>query len=172
MKRVAFKAPWGAPLALMTALCTGICLLLPYPGAMIVLGSGILKSAMIPAWAGWPLIVLPPLAVLAGAVFTVRGYVLTDTSLIIKRLGWEHRLDLTLLNSAAVDPDAFHRSMRLFGNDGFFSFTGWFRNQKLGPYRAFATDAKKAVVLRFADKTVVITPDDPRKFVAEINSKS
>jgi len=104
------------------------------------------------------------------AAFMVRGYVLTDTSLIIKRLGWEHRLDLFRLISATVDPDAFRRSLRLFGNGGFFSFTGWFRNKKLGVYRAYATDARRAVVLRFSDKTVVITPDDPQKFAAEINS--
>jgi hypothetical protein len=60
--------------------------------------------------------------------------------------------------------------MRLFGNGGFFCFAGWFRNSKLGVYRLFGTDAKLAVVLRFSDKTVVITPDDPQKFVTDINT--
>ncbi len=100
----------------------------------------------------------------------VRGYVLIDRALIIERTGWENRLDLSRLISAEVDPDALRGSLRLFGNGGFFSFTGWFRNKKLGVYRAYATDTKRTVVLRFSDKTVVITPDDPQKFVAEINS--
>jgi hypothetical protein len=172
MKEVAFNAPWGAPLVLMTTICTVICLLLPLPGVMIVLGSSTLGMPMLPPWVGWPLVAIPLLTVVVSAAFMVRGYVLTDTSLIIKRLGWESRLDLSRLNSATVDPDALHGSLRLFGNGGFFSFTGWFRNKKLGAYRAFATDAKRAVVLRFAGKTVVITPDDPQKFVAEINSNS
>jgi hypothetical protein len=173
MKEVSFSAPWGAPLAVMTAVCSVICLLVPLPGVMIGLGSSATLRAWgiygLPPWAGWLLVAVPLLSLVASAAFMVRGYVLTDTSLIIKRLGWKHRLDLSRLNSATVDPDAFRRSLRLFGNGGFFSFTGWFRNSTLGVYRAFATDTKRAVVLRFFDKTVVITPDDPQKFVAEIN---
>jgi len=124
--------------------------------------------SLVPPWIGWLLILVPVLSLVVSAAFMVRGYVLTDTALIVKRPGWTSRLDLSRLNSAVVDPDALQGSLRLFGNGGFFSFTGWFRNKKFGVYRAFATDAKKAVVLRFADKTVVITPDDPQKFVAEI----
>jgi len=162
MKEVPFKAPWGAPLVLMTVVCTLMCVCLPLPGLMIGLGGAM------PPWAASIIVVVPLLAVVISAVFMVRGYVLTDTSLIIKRLGWVSRLDLSHLNSVTVDPDALPGSLRVFGNGGFFSFTGWFRNKKLGAYRAFATDAKRAVVLRFADKTVVITPDDPQKFAAEI----
>jgi hypothetical protein len=146
-----------------------ICLLIPLAGVMIGLGSSALGLDGIPSWASWLLVAVPLLTLMMSAVFTVRGYVLTDTLLIIKRPGWESRLDLSRLNSATVDPDAFRRSLRLFGNSGFFSFTGWFRNSNLGVFRAFATDTKKAVVLRFSDRTVVITPDDPQKFVAEIN---
>ncbi len=49
-------------------------------------------------------------------------------------------------------------SIRTFGNGGLFCFSGRFRNRKLGSYRAFATDPKLAVVLRFPDKIVVVTP--------------
>jgi hypothetical protein len=74
------------------------------------------------------------------------------------------------LISAEIDPVAVEGSMRIFGNGGFFAFTGLFRNRKLGSYRAYATDSKKAVVLRWPGRTVVVTPDDPQKFVAAINS--
>jgi hypothetical protein len=174
MKEVSFNAPWGAPLAVMTAVCAVMCLSLSVVGVMIgVGGSSALRTMglyMIPPWIGWLLVAAPLLTMVASAAFMVRGYVLTDASLIIKRPGWERRLDLSRLISATADPDALERSFRIFGNGGFFSFTGWFRNKKLGVYRAFATDTKRAVVLRFSGKTVVITPDDPQKFVAEINS--
>jgi hypothetical protein len=174
MKEISFNAPWGAPLALMTAVCSVICLLVPLPGVIIGLGSSAVLRAhgmsMIPPWAGWLLVAVPLLTLVVSAAFMVRGYVLADSTLIIVRLGWESRLDLSRLNSATVDPDALRRSLRLFGNGGFFSFTGWFRNKKLGIYRAYATDTRRAVVLRFSDKTVVITPDDPQRFVAEINA--
>jgi hypothetical protein len=35
----------------------------------------------------------------------------------------------------------------------------------LGRYRAYATDASKSVVLKFGDKNIVVTPDDPKAFV-------
>jgi hypothetical protein len=140
---------------------------------MIGLGStAMLRSwglNAVPAWAGWLLAVVPLLTFLLSAAFMVRGYVVTGGFLCIKRLGWVTRLDLSRLTSATVDPNAVERSVRIFGNGGFFSFTGWFRNKKLGSYRAYATDTKKTVVLRFADQTVVITPDDPERFASEIN---
>jgi len=174
MKEVSFNAPWGAPLAVMTGACSVVCLFLSLPGVVISLGgSSVLRAfgmSMIPLWIGWLLVVVPISTMVASAVFMVRGYVLTDISLVIKRLGWESRLDLSRLISATLDPNALEGSLRLFANGGFFSFTGWFRNKKLGVYRAYATDMKRAVVLRFSGKTVVVTPDDPQKFVAEINS--
>ena len=57
------------------------------------------------------------------------------------------------------------RSIRLFGNAGCFSVIGWFWNRKLGRYRAFVMDPKRAVVLRFADYVLVVSPDQPAKFV-------
>jgi hypothetical protein len=60
------------------------------------------------------------------------------------------------------------RSIRISGNGGLFVFCGLFRNSKLGVYRAFCTDASHAVVLRFPDRTIVVTPAQPEKFVNAI----
>lgn len=111
--------------------------------------------------------VLPLVLVVGCLPFMVRGYVLTETELVIERLGWTTRWLLANLNSAEVDPDALKRSIRLCGNGGLLSFTGWFRNKKLGVYRLFATDPKRSVVLKFRSRTLVITPDQPAEFVAE-----
>jgi hypothetical protein len=61
-------------------------------------------------------------------------------------------------------------SFRLFGNGGMFSFTGWYRNRALGTYRAFVTDLKQTVVLRFEKKTIVLSPENPERFVSEITT--
>jgi hypothetical protein len=115
--------------------------------------------------------VLLPLLVLVGAAFfVIRGYTVSGQTLRIHRLGWDSTLDLQQLRSATVDPEAMRRSLRTFGNGGLFCFAGRFRSQKLGPYRAFATDPKRAVVLTFADRTVVVTPDDPAAFVAQLQA--
>ena len=111
-----------------------------------------------------------PLVILfAAAFFMIRGYELTGSELFIKRLGWKSTLNLQGLQNAEIDPEAMKRSIRLFGNGGLFCFAGRFRNKKLGRYRAYATDPGLAVILRFADKVVVVTPGAPDRFVAQIN---
>lgn len=167
-----FRAPWGMPLTLMTGACFVICVCLSLPGLAMVFGTGAFARGLsaIPFWAVILLTAVPLLTMLISAAFMVRGYVLTDGFLTIKRLGWETSLNLARLASATVDPNSPLGSIRLFGNGGFFAFSGWYRNKKLGVYHLYATDMKKAVVIRFSDKTVVISPDDPEKFVAAINS--
>ncbi len=146
-----------------------MCLIIPVPGFIITFGhSAILGVKGVPAWSGWLLVAVPILTILGSAAFIVRGYRISGGMLLILRPGWETRFQLSKLTSARIDPEAFNRSLRLFGNGGFFCFAGWFRNSKLGVYRAYATDAKRAVVLRFLDKTIVVTPDNPEKFVQEI----
>ena len=101
----------------------------------------------------------------------IRGFVLSGDSLLIQRLGWQSKLDLTELVSADADPEAMDKSLRTWGNGGLFCFCGRFRNTKLGAYRAYATDPKRSVVLKFNDRTVVVTPDRPDGFVASISER-
>lgn len=174
MKQIHFKARWGAPLILMTLLATAMLVLVPVGCWMMLDKIGdfarstkaappeLLKFAML------LMVFAPVVSVLICAFYMVRGYVVTDDSVIVLRLGWGTPLNLRRLISAEVDPEALKKSMRIFGNSGLFAFTGIYRNQKLGVFRVYATDASRAVVLRFSDRTVVVTPDDPQKFVAEV----
>jgi len=110
-----------------------------------------------------------PLAILAGTLpFVVRGYVLTDGELRIKRLGWENRVALADVVSVSADPDAIRWSIRLFGSGGLFGFFGWFMNRRLGSYRAYGTDPKNAVVIKLRQRTIVVTPGNPQHFVNEV----
>ena len=152
-----FGAPWGTRLKAMTALATSILVGV----ALIGLVSGPVEGTV------WTLtMIVVPLAVLvAAAFFLIRGYVLTPAALYVERLGWRSKIDLAELDSAEEDPSAMVRSIRTFGNGGLFCFAGAFRNRRLGPYRAFATDPGRSVVLRFPGRTVVVTPDRPADFV-------
>lgn len=171
MKEVAFNAPWAAPLTVMTTACCVICLGIPGAGVIIVLGGKIAWLPDLPPWVGWVFCVLPILTMAGTALFMVRGYVLTSEALLIRRLIWTNRFELSQFLSATVDANAVNGAIRIFGNGGFFAFTGMYRNSQLGIFRAYATDTKRAVVLRFSGKTLVITPDDPPKFVREIDSR-
>jgi len=61
-------------------------------------------------------------------------------------------------------------SLRTFANGGLFAFAGNFHSGDLGAYRAYVTDGMKAVVLKFTDKTIVVSPDDPEEFIAAVTS--
>lgn len=100
--------------------------------------------------------------------FAVLGYAITPTQIEVQRLGWSTVLPLSTLVSVESDPDAMRGSTRIFGNGGFCAITGVFSNTKLGRYRAFATDPARAVVLRYPRRTVIVTPHDPKHFIARL----
>ena len=151
-------APWGTFLK-------GISIVV----ALLLLGVSLLVACFVPART-LPLLrvvvmAVPLLILLAAALFVVRGYELCDGVLHVRRLLWTTRVPLGELREAAIDPQAGAGSLRLFGNGGLCAFTGWFRNAKLGRYRAFVTDWQQAVVLRASACTVVLSPADPAGFV-------
>jgi hypothetical protein len=160
--RKTFGAPWGRLLCFLTVL-TGLIL----AGVPLI---GVFTGPR--GDAAWILsMIVMPLSILSGgAFFMIRRYELTEDALLVRRAGWSSRVDLSRLVSAEAVPDAMANSMRTFGNGGLFCFAGLFYNKRLGSYRVFATDPKRAVVLRFSDRVVVVTPDDPEAFVASIKA--
>lgn len=114
---------------------------------------------------------VPLLIVPLAALFAVRGYAVQGHELLVRRPWWTTRIELGALQSAAVDADAGARSLRLFGNGGLFVFCGWFRNARLGHFRAFVTDWQSAVVIKASRRTVVISPADPAGFVRALQPR-
>ena len=158
--KAAFGAPFGRMLKMTTTLALFVCFGIPL--------IGLFSYSDFPGPLLWSMMLLPLLFVAGAAAFIIRGYSVTDGVLLIHRLGWSFRVELASLLSVEADPSALNGSIRLAGNGGLFAFCGWFRNSKLGVYRAFCTDPAHAVVLRFPDRTVVVTPDQPDKFVQAI----
>ncbi|MEW9573272.1 PH domain-containing protein [Rhodanobacter sp. Si-c] len=143
---------------------------------LLLLGISLLLAFVVPAHAHAPpllhkvVFALPWLILLAAVLCVVRGYELRDNALFVRRLFWTTRVVLGELREAATDPEAGAGSIRLFGNGGLFSFSGWFRNAKLGRYRAFVTDWQCAVVLHGSACTVVLSPADPAGFVRALQT--
>ena len=156
------SAPWSASLWVVSLLSVAILLL--------VCGS---IAALVPAWpwGGLPRLLgiyLPLVILLGSALFVIRGYEFDSTELRIQRLLWVTTIPLGGLERAWYDPTSLFRSLRLFGNGGLFSISGLFWNRNLGRYRAFATHPKRAVVLDFGNRKVVVTPEDPERFLKEL----
>lgn len=152
-----FAAPWGRSLRRVTALT---CTLMAAITLIGLLGwqssSSLWRISM----------VILPIGIALGALpWMVRGYRLMPGALEVERLGWRTVIPLTGLRSVTGDAEALCGAWRLLGNGGLFAITGIFWSRRLRRFRVWATDPARAVVLRFADRTVVISPDDPVKFI-------
>ena len=157
-----YRAPWSKSLIVASTFATLVCLGVAYAMWMLPM-DGPLKPLR------FCLGLLPLAVILICALFSVRGYSIANGTLLIDRLFWKTRVSLRELRSVKFDPTATYRSIRTLGNGGFFSFTGYFRNKELGSYRAFMTDRRRAVVLRFPSSVIVISPDRPEDFVNTIS---
>jgi hypothetical protein len=150
---VHFRAPWSAKLRAFTA------------GFLAIVA---LVAAFTPPL---PSLLIVGIALLT-ALFSVRGYTVRDRTLLVHRLGWATKIPLAGLRSAVPEPDATMGSIRLLGVGGAFAFAGRFRNEILGTYRAYATDAALAVVLDFGDERIVVTPDSPVRFAEVVRAQA
>ncbi|HEX7116578.1 MAG TPA: PH domain-containing protein [Steroidobacter sp.] len=157
MSVIEFRAPWTKELRVSSVILT--LLLLAATVAISLLRPSI-PAPLHVLLAAWPVIMI-----VLGLVFMVRGYVLTEDAILVRRLGWSTRLPLESLQSVSGDGHAMRGSIGLFNNTGLFSITGVYFNRKLRRYRALATDPSRAVVLRYPKRTIVITPHDPQQFI-------
>jgi hypothetical protein len=155
-----YDAPWGFSLKLFTITSSCILLGLSIIGFYYYTDNGEI-------WL-FAIVILPLVIVISSAFFIIRGYEISDGKLFVRRLIWDTEISLDKLQAVKVNPNAMKRSFRVFGNGGLFCFSGLFRNKQLGYFRAYATDPKSAVVLRLTDRVVVVTPENPTAFVAQI----
>jgi hypothetical protein len=159
-----YNAPWSRTLLLLTLIFTAVLLGITLSGWR---GIASLQIGTLDFW----LSILPLLIVVGAAFFTVRGYSVTNDEILVHRLFWDTKLSRQGLQSAALEPDALRGALRTFGNGGLFGFTGWYQSSRLGSFRVFATDSARTVVLRYAGKAVVVTPDQPDQFVRELSAE-
>ena len=158
-----YQAPWGRALIVISSLLV-VLSVASVVGMPLILGTGPPGMDLLAQWT-------LPVIMLCCLPFMVRGYAITEDAILIRRLFWTTRLDRAGLKSAESVPEAMSKSLRTCGNGGGFSFTGWYWSKSLGFYRAFVTDLNRTVVLRFGNRTVVVSPDDPEGFASELNHR-
>lgn len=162
--RCEYSAPWGRAIRIITPL-TVILVLLATAGLV----AAALFDPRTPRWA-----LLLGLATLGGVLavpglFLVRGYRLEGgDQLVILRPFHVTRLSLSGLLAAELRPEAFKGLVLRAGNGGLGGFIGWFWSRSLGGFRAWVTDPERCVLLRFTDRRVIISPDDPTAFIAAL----
>jgi len=156
-------APWSTGLKATSAV-----------GTVLVLGIGIGAYRAIPVPTGFThqfglavALILP--AVLVGSLlFMVTGYEVEGAELYVKRLLSSTRISLEGLGRVWIEPAVCKGTIRVFGNGGLFSFSGWFYSRRLGRYRLFATNLSRSVVLVLPARVVVITPAEPKAIIEHV----
>ncbi len=158
-----FKAPWGTGLKWSSALVTLFAL-------AIMLSGFPMQNYRFPTGSWTPLLwqFFPALVLVGSLPFIVRGYTITNGTLHVHRLLWVTKIPLTGLQSAEIIPDSLCGSLRTCGNGGLYSYTGRYWNKRLGHYRAFVNDWKRPVVLRWPNKTIVLSCEEPEAFVSAV----
>lgn len=165
MRRVLaeFSAPWSRSLRLSTLWSVAVLMIVMLVGLFI-------WPRQLPLWRV-VMVGVPALVLLGALPFMVRGYVLTERQIEVRRLGWSTLLPIAGLVAVAGKPEGLRSSLCLFGNGGLFGISGWFWNRRIGRFRAFATDPDRAVLLAYRDgKKVVVTPHDVQHFIVRVRT--
>jgi hypothetical protein len=80
------------------------------------------------------------------------------------------RYPLEGLSEAVQDSDVLRNARRQMANGGMGAIRGKFRSARLGSFEAFLTDPERAVVLKWPDKVVAVSPADPEFFIYSARS--
>lgn len=155
--RTRFTAPFGKEIRLATPLVLVICV------GVVVIGFTAVPEKV--AWARWLTVATGIFIPLFSWFCQIREYRLEDGQLIIRQRLWNNRLPLAELRGFRADPEAMKGTVQVCGNGGVFAIYGFYWNKVLGSFRAYASDLKRAVILRFSHRTIVISPDSPEDFL-------
>lgn len=96
------------------------------------------------------------------------NYEVTTDNLTIYRLISNVKIELSHIKSVElVDKEKTGKSIRIFGVGGLFGYYGKFANHEMGNMTWYATRRDKTVLVKTVDnKQIILTPDEPAKFVA------
>lgn len=103
--------------------------------------------------------------------FSPINYEISAENLTIHRLLIDVQIDRhQIKNVELLDKEQLEWVFRTFGVGGLFGYYGKFANTKLGSMTWYATRRNKTVLIETLDnKKIILTPDEPEKFVAQLN---
>ena len=149
-------------------LAKGITISITVLFAVIIIGQySIIKDAgqAVPIYTTVALILIYFIAF----AFRPINYNLANGKLTIHRLLLDVNIDRVNIKSVElIDKDKIGWSLRTFGVGGLFGYFGYFANIKMGKMTWYATRKDRTVLLLTNDnKKIILTPDDPTKFVTD-----
>ena len=144
------------------------------PAVAVVVGYALmLRESQPPPWpvrGGMPLVPL----LIAGIWYLtrVRGYRLVGNELRVERAVFPVRFPLDHLTEVVADRAAMRWALKIGGNHSLGVMAGRYRSKHLGSFRAYLTDPERAVVLRWPDRCLVISPRQPTWFIEAVRKRT
>ena len=124
----------------------------------------------------WPVFLMTGIApaVVAAIWFTahIRRYRVVEAELQVELPFRTARFPLEGLKDVTPDREALRGARKIIGNDGLRAISGRFRSKRLGRFHAYVTDGERAVVLRWPDRCVVISPDQHSLFIETVRKRA
>jgi hypothetical protein len=159
------SAPMGRGVVSTLVMCFGI--------VGTLLSTGLLLAVGVIPHPGLPglqviLFMAGPLIALAGLVAKflferslIARFRIEENSLVLGK----KRYPLAGLVGIERDPEIMRWAFRMGGNGGLGAIRGHFWSKRSGKFEAFLTGTENAVVLRWPDKVVAVSPADPEFFI-------
>jgi len=156
-----FDAPWNDTLRMITA-----------GASALMLGAALFATRKRRMW-------VMALALAAAAAFLTgswgyapKGYTVDGGVITIQRPFGGVTIEKADVKSVRPFEEADGVGMiRTGGNGGMFGFYGNFKSDRLGSHKWYVTDKARMVVIETRDGAVVVSPDNPAKFVEAANRK-
>jgi hypothetical protein len=161
-----YPAPLGGATLSMTAVASAV--LLGVGVLQIVLGlnrTGPQRNVLLVV--GSILIVL----LFASVLLRIRGYEVTADSIRIRYGFSGSEVALSEITEVSRDRQALSGSTRSAANGGLWSFLGEYTSPTLGDLHVYVSDPSRLVLLKLKKGAVVVSPDDPERFVQEVRSR-
>jgi hypothetical protein len=104
--------------------------------------------------------------------FRPLNYTITENEVVIRRPLKNVRLKRSAIAGAVLlDGSQLAGAIRTFGVGGLFGYYGSFTKFSLGAMTWYATRKDTPVLITMKDnKKIILTPDDPLRFVSELNA--
>jgi hypothetical protein len=153
-----FNAPWSDTLRMMSA-----------GGSVVVLGAAALAARKLAVWLR-AVVAVVAVGFLTGSWgFAPSGYRVDGQTLTVKRPLGDEVIQRAEITAARMFEEADSEGMtRTGGNGGLFGYYGKYKSDRLGEHRWYVTDVARRVVVETREGAVVVSPDDPAKFIAAV----
>lgn len=132
--------------------------------------------------AAWYERIVPALLVFGAAALTLYArrvsadldplfLVVDGDQLVVQMRRWRETIPLGGARARKLEADEIEHLTRLATTAGITVGTGGFDSHRLGELDLYASDLERAVLVELEERALVVTPDDPDRFVATITAR-